>query len=748
MDSPINVGDTTTNSILHRLQDTHINSVASASISAASYSGQQVIQLDIAFKNDDPSATPDDSSATITIVRRVQDSYININQLFQILIKLEIFTKFQVEKFLSHEVLNNPQYIRGFDDFRNHDNPALCGIWIPYDKAVSLSIKFDIYEFVKKLFLVDVHDYDKLPKAITSGKRTMYDSTSFDGEDASLMGSPTKKQKRSITNKSNDENETKKVNNSNSNNNNIGDRSNNKQDGIVGKFDNPNAPFTLPPQNITDNPALVSEIKLKYSEIFKKDDATPLTFEDVKEHFAPITSKYTSQGQYFTDLPLDQQGKTALHFASTLASLSLVSSFIKLGLCSPIRGTSVTGESPLILTITVTNSMEKGNFRELLSDWLYPSIWLLDKNKWTIFHHLASQSTKKLESTKYYLLQILEWIMSGENTAQKLNKLVLLIINLQDETNGNTCLHLAAENECKWLINILIELNANVNISNKTDLKPVDYDIVKEVIKERDSDTVKYESEQENYVIELLRSNLEILKNKVELGITEEEDIDLDEVVSKEIKTEGSNSSSSSSSSKIFQSIQNLLFSTNKEYETLINQKKQHLNKLNEKVHDISIVTANNRFISKKITEKIIHLENIKLQMGNITDKLEFSRREIPDGITIDEDEEGENTKYDADEPFRIAQIYEQLLQNGGDAEKVEFDETLVEELPSLSILNARLKAYEKINSNIENEISSLSDYSELTSKFKKVVSFCTGVDINEVDELLDGLIDAVEGQQ
>ena len=68
------------------------------------------------------------------------------------------------------------------------------------------------------------------------------------------------------------------------------------------------------------------------------------------------------------DIPLDLKGQTALHFASTLASLNLVSSFIELGLNSPIRGNNA-GESPLISCIQVTNSMEKGNFTKILSNW-------------------------------------------------------------------------------------------------------------------------------------------------------------------------------------------------------------------------------------------------------------------------------------------------------------------------------------------------------------------------------------------
>ncbi|CAH2352931.1 putative start control protein Cdc10p [[Candida] railenensis] len=733
MESPINIGDTTTNSILFRLQETHINSVGSASITSNSYSGQQVLQLNITFKN---KSDDSDKPTFLSILRRIQDSYINVSQLFEILIKLELFNEEQIEKFLNNEIITNPQYIppTGFDDFRKHDNIHLRGLWIPYDKAVSLALKFDVYELCKKLFLVDVHDFDKLPKGSTAinSKRTLYES-SFDGDDAGLMGSPTKKQKRHAATSAATSPESFKLN-----------------------LENTNAPFTLPPQNLRENQPLISDIKLKYSEVFKKDDVNSLTFEEIKKIFEPITSQLHNHQPYsLTDLPLDQQGKTALHFASTLASVNLVSSFIKLGLCSPIRGT-ITGESPLISTITVTNSMEKGNFRELLSNWLYPSIWLLNKKKWSILHFLASESIKKIDSTKYYLTQILEWIISRKDSS--LNRLCYEIVNLQEDVQANTCLHLAAENESKWLINILIELNANVDIANKTGLKPIDYDIVKEVLKERENDSVKFETEQESYIVEIIRSNVDILKKKAEFGVNLEEEIadDDEDHVRKDVEQTAEklpqqiNNNSKSSSGRIFQAIQSLLTNTNDEYESLIKFKKQHLVKLNEVLHDTSIVTANNRFVSRKINEKLVYLDNIKLQMGNITDKLELSKREIPEElveqIVNQEEDEDLQTKYDADEPFRIPGIYDQLESEASD--KVEVSDSVLSELPSLSILKARVKAYEEINASIQNELSSLLDYSELTSKFKKVVSFCTGVDINEVDDLLDGLLEAVEGQQ
>ena len=73
--------------------------------------------------------------------------------------------------------------IFGFKETPKH---LSSGIWIPYDKAVNLALKFDIYEITKKLFLVDVHDFDKLPKA----NKRLYEEDA--NSDSDILDSPSK----------------------------------------------------------------------------------------------------------------------------------------------------------------------------------------------------------------------------------------------------------------------------------------------------------------------------------------------------------------------------------------------------------------------------------------------------------------------------------------------------------------------------------------------------------------------------
>lgn len=767
MDSPQNVGDTTANSISNQLSGTHLNRHKSAfksaagaipkAVSSALYSGQKFIQLQVAVAG---------SSRTLMVLRRVQDSYVNVSQMLEILVLLSLFSEDQVQGFLANEVFSSTQYLSQggvnhmpmFNDFRKHDVAQVRGLWIPFDKAVSIAVKFDLYDTVKRLFLVDVHDVDKLPKvenagtddqAVDSQKRPNDDD---DAMDSMVADSPSKKRKT------------------------VGSTAGSTVDSaslskIVANAAaaNSNSPYTLPSLTFPEKDMeLVVEAKQVFSEIFKNDakDSLLLTKNEVAAHFKRVFDKcppHTSNYLSLLDVPLDPLGKSALHYAATLASVNLVSSFIELTICSPVRGDNK-GESPLISTIQVTNAMEKGNFMEMLQDWLWPNLWLFDNKHNSVLHFLIKLAVKNYKSSKFYFEKILEWTVSNPDKHNSLESLCSKIINAQESQNGNSPLHLAGENELKWFIFILLELNADLDLPNNTGVKPLDFECVRQIAELRENyhknltsptavntllTALGSTSESDEYLILLVKTGLEFLKKVSkysEVGVLET--VNETEPKEKELTPTSEVESSSLLLNKIFKSIQDLLGNTNEEYEKVIHQKKIEINNLNKELRDATIITANNRFISKKISERISLVDTMKLQMTNINDKLQMLKKDLS-GKTENEalfnDEIDDSTlKFDADEPFIIRPIYEKIANN----EPVEATAEIVQALPSTEILRARLRAYHEVNSNLQSELDNLLDYNALTAKFKKVVSFCTGVDINEVDELLDGLLEAVEGQQ
>ncbi|KAI5955528.1 SWI6 [Candida theae] len=678
MDSPANIGDSTTLSIQQKLSNTHIDGVLDTSITSAAYSGVKVIQLSIKI-SDEAIVTPDKNKEETIVLRRVQDSFINASQLLNILVRLNVLTQVQVKNYLKNEVLSNLEYFGNSNlqvlDYSNHDNRALRGIWVPYNKGVKIALDFDVYDMSKQLFLVDVHDFEKLPK-----KRTL-DNISTHGS-PSAQGSPSKKQKITATSISR----------------------------LAELEANPNYPYTLPPVTL-EKPDIANDIKRVLGEIFKRDDQNGASLEEVRQDFDPIFKSFAKEDA--KDIPLDQKGSTALHFASTLASSNLVSSFIELGLNSPIRG-NVDGESPLISCIQVTNAMEKGNFKEILSSWLHPDVWLLDRKDQTVLHHISLQSGKN-ESHKFYLTKLLEYILLNDKRFLEFKKTIL---NAQD-ANGNTALHIAIEKENRWLIKVLLELGADASTPNKLGIKCQDFEILNDL------------PELDDHIFDLIRTSKEFFDERVKtVGVENIQDLEQPkETKSVTIET----SSSSNVSDKIFHSIHQLLSDTSSEYNNILNSKREQIKVLDEALHDATIVTANNRFQTKKLIENLERLDTFKLQAANVSDKLILSDQEVRD-----------DEQYDADEPFIIPQLFDRLSKNES-VHDLKNDESFLKSLPPSKILRARLNAYRQINSKLEDELKSLVDYSELTSKFKNVVSICTNVGVDEVDELLDGLLEAVE---
>ena len=74
---------------------------------------------------------------------------------------------------------------------------------------------------------------------------------------------------------------------------------------------------------------------------------------------------------------------------------------------------------------------------------------------------------------------------------------------------------------------------------------------------------------------------------------------------------------------------------------------------------------------------------------------------------------------------------------------------THVNSLPPAKVLQARVLAYRRNNTRLENEAKGLASRSiELEAQLRKLVTLCTGVEDSRVDEMLAGLVAAVESER
>ena len=189
------------------------------------------------------------------------------------------------------------------------------------------------------------------------------------------------------------------------------------------------------------------------------------------------------------EMPIDTSCNTALHWAATLARISLVKKLIEKGF--NIRRTNSGGETALIAACQARNNLDQSSFPALL-DLLGSSIEVRDGRGRTMLHHIAVSSAMKGRAAvgKYYLESLLGHVLKqsatnnptgtpieGPNTSpMTLTRFMSEIVNAQDKS-GDTALNLAARTSTKSIIEQLLEVGADPHIANRGALAPIDFGV-------------------------------------------------------------------------------------------------------------------------------------------------------------------------------------------------------------------------------------------------------------------------------
>ncbi|KAH3680759.1 hypothetical protein WICMUC_000110 [Wickerhamomyces mucosus] len=544
---------------------------------------------------------------------------------------------------------------------------SASGFWIPYDRAVTLAQQYSVYSKLKPLFLFNISQIDnnetpnkeQITRHLGRNYSTLTDNDNQDSE------SPTKKAK-------------------------INDLDFDIYDHDFGA--NPNKPYTLEPVTGAGNEQEFEQSKEIITQIFQNQEANFSILDIVNGNESLLRNVNM-------EVPIDDLGHTALHWASALARIQLVKELIARRAIR-IRGNNQ-GESPLIKAVSVTNNYDQSSFYELLN-LLYPCITLLDSQNRSILHHIALTAgiKKRSSASRYYLETLLEWIIKiGTNLPVNpisLGKFMKEIVNIQDK-NGDTALNIAARIGNKSIVQQLLDIGGNPSVPNKANLRPIDFGV-----------------------------NVNGLSN---------------------IKTDpnfynqGQNASETQiSSEKILNSMKSVLSRLDSDFKMEIGSKQDRINELHQKLKQSTVKLSNTRMNYEKLKSYEIRLIELKQTLSNlnksINEQEESFLKESNELIKIDDINSFE---FDADEPFRINTIYESLLNNRPANSNPN-------DLPPVILLKARIKAYLQNEKSLKKLVEDLNLNSKnLELKFKKVVSLCTGVDENQIDHIIDGLVQAVE---
>jgi len=192
------------------------------------------------------------------------------------------------------------------------------------------------------------------------------------------------------------------------------------------------------------------------------------------------------------DMPIDNAANTALHWAATLARVSLMRLLVSKG-ANMFRGNAA-GQTPLMSAVSVNNSLDHSCFPETL-EILAPLIELRDAQGRTILHHIAVTCAIKgrAASSKYYLEALLEYLVRSNIGASQavsfqdnypkpigLMRFMQEMVNARDKA-GNTALNLAARIGNRNIISQLMEVQADPTIANHKGTRPVDFGVGNDV---------------------------------------------------------------------------------------------------------------------------------------------------------------------------------------------------------------------------------------------------------------------------
>lgn len=454
------------------------------------------------------------------------------------------------------------------------------------------------------------------------------------------------------------------------------------------------------------------------------------------------------------DMPIDNTANTALHWAATLARVSLMRLLVSKG-ANMFRGNAV-GQTPLMSAVSVNNTLDHNCFPETL-EILAPLIELRDSQGRTILHHIAVTCAIKgrAASSKYYLEALLEFLVrsnSGPNSSQSnsfegggslnmkpigLMRFMQEMVNARDKT-GNTALNLAARIGNRNIISQLMEVQADPTIPNYKGMRPIDFGVGAEVDR---SDVPPIMSQMSSPS-----------KSKVPLSRVEE------------------------TSREMMPLFSSFFSQASTQYAQETRLKQDSIDHINITIAELSALQKSESARLEALRTRLRARTDRTQRIANLRRWLDTQRHALsvtdPSSLQTagkvrvgDADAEGAGLVIDASdlpEPLRQAARSLNLPPSSSTSfpyVKVSAVEStaanatpsqlsFIAALPTPTIMRSRLEAYVKNNSALAARSKALKQKDgELEAMYRKVVSLCTGVEEGRVDEVLGGLVAAVESE-
>ncbi|KAI8582044.1 hypothetical protein K450DRAFT_228753 [Umbelopsis ramanniana AG] len=166
------------------------------------------------------------------------------------------------------------------------------------------------------------------------------------------------------------------------------------------------------------------------------------------------------------DVIVDEEGHTSLHWAAAMGRLNVVHLLISQG--ADIFRVNYRGQTALMRAVLFTNNFDAKSFGTLL-DLLQKTIFNIDKNDQTVFHHIASTAgwRGKVHASRYYMECLIAKLSSNRHE-------LVALLNVQD-VYGDTALTIASRIANKKLVKLLLDAGASPDIVNEDGKAAQDY---------------------------------------------------------------------------------------------------------------------------------------------------------------------------------------------------------------------------------------------------------------------------------
>ncbi|KAF3942247.1 Ankycorbin [Dactylella cylindrospora] len=404
------------------------------------------------------------------------------------------------------------------------------------------------------------------------------------------------------------------------------------------------------------------------------------------------------------ELPIDKMGHTAMHWAAALANVPLVKTLVSKG--ASVLRVNYAGETPLIRGCLVTNNLENSTFPALL-ELLHPGISVVDDSGRTVLHHIALMSGIKgrSQASRYYLESLLEFVVkygaaNSNNPNSKginLGRFMSEIVNAQDKS-GDTALNIAARIGNKSIVSQLLEVGADPSIPNRAGLCPLDFGIggdPVQITRPRDQPWV-------------------VPQNVLQ------------------------------KSEDIISSMTAMISGLDGDFQAEIKEKQTEIDATHTQLREVTLRLSEDRrkleSLRQRINEKAeLAQKCLNLNRAALEEKKKFAdlHNKTANGQTAVSE-----IASDPNEPYKL----NPEMVNGDFKNLTGTQSAYLKTLPPAAILKARAAGYENNEKMLDDLAATLRGRSlEDEANIKKVVALCAGVEENEIDNVLEGLLQSVE---